>query len=186
MKMFFWILTSMPALVMPHAASFSAGGHITADATWSTDTVLVTDSIWVDTGVTLTITPGTQVNFQGSYQFKVMGRLLAMGTQQDSIVFTAKDTTANYTGVWSGIRCIESSSPSIIGNIIRGNWDSDGDQKAQLPVSQCHDFQADSSRTNGAALPRARARFATPPPPSNVSLLSTVYRPSTEATLMGE
>lgn len=82
----------------------TAGGWINSDTAWDTDTVLVTDTVMVDTGVTLTINPGTMVIFQGTWRIKVMGRLLAVGAQNDSIVFTATDTTANYTGGWTGIR----------------------------------------------------------------------------------
>jgi hypothetical protein len=91
-------------VLRPEASTANAGGHITADATWSADTILVTDTVWVDSSATLTVNPGTRVAFQGRYGIRVMGRLLAAGTAQDSIVFTAPDTTPNSAGGWTGIR----------------------------------------------------------------------------------
>ena len=42
---------------------------------------------------TLTIEPGTNIEFQGHYKFNVQGRLLAIGNVNDSITFTIHDTT---------------------------------------------------------------------------------------------
>jgi hypothetical protein len=56
--------------------------------------------VYIDTGVTLTINPGTRVLFMGPYPLKVRGRLLAQGLVTDSIVFTA----ANISEGWGGIR----------------------------------------------------------------------------------
>jgi hypothetical protein len=50
--------------------------------------------------LTLTIEPGVTVNFQGSYKFYVQGRVVAIGTQTDSIVFTATDKIYG----WGGFR----------------------------------------------------------------------------------
>src|SRR3990172_9922266 len=40
----------------------------------------------------LTIEPGVEVIFTGHHKFKIQGRLLAVGTQQDSIRFIAENT----------------------------------------------------------------------------------------------
>ncbi|OFX35850.1 MAG: hypothetical protein A2X08_01110 [Bacteroidetes bacterium GWA2_32_17] len=74
-------------------------GNITTDTTW-TDTVKVSCDITVNNGVTLTINSGTYVEFQGTYTLLVQGRLLAIGTPADTIIFTA----ANTTDGWRGIR----------------------------------------------------------------------------------
>ena len=50
--------------------------------------------------VTLTIQPGVRVIFQGNYGMEVAGRLTAVGTAQDNIVFSA--ASANVAG-WKGI-----------------------------------------------------------------------------------
>jgi len=89
--------------------SIEVGGHITEDTIWSPDNnpYIVVDNIFVDQNVTLTILPGTVVKINAaeyslendSYfwfsngnniakMFWVDGRLIAEGTEQDSIVFT--------------------------------------------------------------------------------------------------
>ena len=78
-----------------------ASGHISQDTSWSgIDTVQVTGDIFIDNGATLTIDPGIVVAFMGHYKMDVQGRLLAMGTESDSITFT---TTNQGTG-WNRIR----------------------------------------------------------------------------------
>lgn len=49
---------------------------------------------------TLTIEAGVIVNFQGQYHIDVLGRILAIGSATDSIIFT----TANSNDGWRGIR----------------------------------------------------------------------------------
>jgi predicted outer membrane repeat protein len=61
---------------------------------------LVTGEIVVPAGLSLTIEPGVEVNFQGHYKFTVNGYLQALGTEADSIYFTTDDQT---TG-WGGLR----------------------------------------------------------------------------------
>ena len=57
---------------------------------------------------TLTIEPGVTIEFQGHYKLNVEGRLLAVGTESDTIVFTINDTTGFSNidipdGGWHGI-----------------------------------------------------------------------------------
>ncbi len=75
--------------------------------TWSADTVLVEGEIRVPPEMTLVIEPGVEVLFQGHYKFIVDqdAILLAVGTDQDSILFTA---TVPDTG-WHGIRFLGAS-----------------------------------------------------------------------------
>jgi hypothetical protein len=93
------------------APAIEVGGHLTEDTTWSpvNNPYLVTGNIYVDEGVTLTILPGTLIKVLGAslnnyYEldlnfwlyggdsiakfFWVDGRIIAEGTEQDSIVFT--------------------------------------------------------------------------------------------------
>ena len=81
--------------------------------TWSgPDTVYVTGEIRVPPGSTLVIEPGVMVNFQGHYKFRVesSATLIAVGTPDDSIAFTAADTTAG----WHGIRFSSANDSSEI------------------------------------------------------------------------
>ncbi len=92
------------------AYAIEVGGHLIEDTTWSPEDnpYLVTSGLYVDVGVTLTILPGTIVKFYSDYydeigddQFyfqggeesvakfiRCEGRILAEGTEQDSIIFT--------------------------------------------------------------------------------------------------
>lgn len=74
---------------------------------WSADTVKVVGELTIPAGETLTIEPGTIVEFQGHYKFNVQGQILALGTEQDSIIFTVADTTGYSTNShigWHGTR----------------------------------------------------------------------------------
>jgi len=91
--------------------SIEVGGHLTEDTVWGPENnpYLVTEILYVDSGVTLTILPGTEVKVSGapctSWQefdqnfwlyggdsvakfIQADGRIIAEGTEQDSIVFT--------------------------------------------------------------------------------------------------
>ncbi len=81
----------------------TAYGHITENTIWDADTIKVTDDVFVDDGVTLTIEPGTVMEFQGYYELLVKGRLLSKGQLNDSIVFT----TPNQNIKWHGIHFFE-------------------------------------------------------------------------------
>ncbi|MCP4709989.1 MAG: right-handed parallel beta-helix repeat-containing protein, partial [Planctomycetes bacterium] len=91
------------------ASSITVSGDVSG--TWDADSVLVAGEITVPDGQTLTINPGTLVEFQGHYKFNVQGQLLAQGTEQDSIVFTVSDTTGFSNpevgdGGWHSLRFI--------------------------------------------------------------------------------
>ena len=73
----------------------------------------VTDSICVPSGDSLRIGPGVEVIFQGHYKFCVDSAavLKAIGTAEDSIIFTAEDTVlTDSTGGHHGIRFYYSST----------------------------------------------------------------------------
>jgi hypothetical protein len=95
------------------------GGHITEDTTWSPENspYQVTETVVVDEGVKLTILPGTEVKIRGatctSWQefdanfwlyggvsvakfIQVEGKIIAEGTEQDSIVFTRLQDDPEY------------------------------------------------------------------------------------------
>jgi hypothetical protein len=74
----------------------------------------VNGEITVPNGETLTIEPGVNVVFTGYYKFNVQGRLLAVGTQEDTIAFTAQDTSAG----WHGIRFINTPSTNDSSKIV--------------------------------------------------------------------
>ncbi len=74
-------------------------GNIFEDTTWDSEIIKVTGNITVEDGKTLTITPGTNVKFMNRYQLDVQGRILAEGTEQDSIIFTSKNSDSWWNGI---------------------------------------------------------------------------------------
>jgi len=75
----------------------------------------VQGDISIDEGDTLFIEPGVEVIFQDHYTFNIYGQLLAVGTLQDTILFTVADTTgfsnfASSEGGWNGIRFYNSET----------------------------------------------------------------------------
>ena len=76
---------------------------------WEADTILITNNVVVQDS--LSIMPGTTVLFDGFFNIKVENdaMLNALGTQNDSILFTVADTTGfsifnSGRGGWNGIR----------------------------------------------------------------------------------
>jgi hypothetical protein len=93
------------SLILFSAASgfgqtYITGGNVSG--TWSSvgSPYYVQGEITIPNSETLSIEPGVDVIFMGHYKFNVQGRLLAVGTQQDSIHFTAENTGIG----WHGIR----------------------------------------------------------------------------------
>ncbi len=81
---------------------------IKSDTTWIADTVKITGNVVINDDVTLTILPGTVVEFQDTFHLKINGTLLAEGTQNKIIKFTVADTSWFYradtsAGGWQGI-----------------------------------------------------------------------------------
>lgn len=76
---------------------------------WEADTIMITDNVVVQDS--LSIMPGTTVLFDGYFTISVEknGTLNALGTENDSILFTVADTTGfsifdSGSGGWNGIR----------------------------------------------------------------------------------
>lgn len=95
--------------------TIEASGPIAVDTIWDADTIAVTGNISIEKGITLTIRPGAAVIFQGPYGMTVMGRLLAIGTPEERVTFTAgmakrADGSLGRTDAWQGIRFPMTSS----------------------------------------------------------------------------
>ena len=73
------------------------------------NTIYVNQDITIAENDSMIIEPGTVVMFMGHYSIHVQGKLLALGTETDSIVFTVADTTGFHdfysgSGGWNGLR----------------------------------------------------------------------------------
>ncbi len=82
-------------------------GPITENMIWDIDTVKVCCDVTVAGGATLTIAPGTTIEFLDNYSMEVQGRIIATGTCNEPITFTVADTTGFYNNEhcgWGGIR----------------------------------------------------------------------------------
>ncbi len=80
----------------PTAGGTLVSGHITSDTTWtiSGSPYIVTDSVTVDNGVTLTIEAGVDVLFEsGFYHLTVDGRLRSLGNATRRVTITSNLTT---------------------------------------------------------------------------------------------
>jgi len=60
-------------------------GSIGTDLVLDADIVKVKDDVKIEEGVTLTIMPGTTLQFDDYYVFDVYGTIKAIGTREDSI-----------------------------------------------------------------------------------------------------
>ncbi len=105
---------------MPAALSLTVvGGSISTDTVWQGE-VLVEETVIVQSGVTLTVQPGTQVRFkhyrgyrepEKRLSLQVFGTLIAEGTAAQPIYFTS-DTSDPQNGDWSMIR-LHNSTDSV-------------------------------------------------------------------------
>jgi len=82
--------------------------NIVSNTIWEADTIKVNCDVTVENNVTLTISPGTYVEFQGPYKLNIQGRLLAIGNSNKQITFAVKDTSGfadmtSTNGGWNGI-----------------------------------------------------------------------------------
>jgi parallel beta-helix repeat protein len=119
------LLLSRKSPAVAHAASCNVLGFIGSNTTWSPascDPYIVTGSIIVQAGVTLTIEPGTTVKFDNLKAMIVQGTLIAQGAEGNPITFTSNVGTSK--GDWGYIYFANSSADATFdgsGNYVSGS-----------------------------------------------------------------
>ena len=93
--------------------------NIYNDTTWNSDTIYINDNVTIYENATLSISPGTTIKFNGQYYIKVLGKLMAIGQLNDSILFTINDTThlsdtSTILGGWKGIHLLDNTNDTSV------------------------------------------------------------------------
>ncbi len=96
------------------AFAITTAGTLPGDETWS-GSVAITGNVIVPVGITLTVSPGTLVEFNAGegLQLLVDGTLIAEGTEAANITFTSDSGTPD-KGDWTWIRFSSTGGGSII------------------------------------------------------------------------
>jgi len=85
-------------------------GEIAADATWAKSPIVLAGPVVVKTGATLTIEPGTAVQFLTGAKLTVEGGLVARGTAEQPIRFTSAVPKAPTFFDGEGVELLEASA----------------------------------------------------------------------------
>jgi hypothetical protein len=117
MLIVFSLTVSIPALAQQQISGTQTG-------TLGPGSYLVTGSIQVPVNQTLTILPGTEFLHNGNHIWTISGKLMAQGTETDSIRFVRQNPIV--TQRWGGIRFQTSASYSIIKYCIIDNCQNTG------------------------------------------------------------
>jgi hypothetical protein len=98
------ILCLVFALSIFYSSATNVTGGIFSNATWTkvNSPYIVTDTVKVFGGATLTIQPGVVVKFNNAGTLINVGTLIANGTAADSIIFTS-NSASPYAGIWNDI-----------------------------------------------------------------------------------
>ncbi|WP_316802116.1 hypothetical protein [Pedobacter nototheniae] len=105
-------------------AIFVNSAVVNSNTTWSsTLPYVVSKTVTIKNGATLTITPGTKIFFHKDAEMNIEGALNAFGTLNEPIIFSSdrlEDTYANEPGQWKGIH-LSASGNGIIKNALIKN-----------------------------------------------------------------
>ena len=95
----------------PTKPTEQVSGIISTDTIWISDNIYhATNNVEIPSGVTLTIAPGTTIDFDPGSELEVSGTLIAKGTPDDNILFTCSDPHSSV--YWEGILFLNDSSPT--------------------------------------------------------------------------
>jgi len=104
MKKLLVLLTGIFIVINSNGQTNVSGG-IYANTTWTLagSPYIVSDTVVIFGGITLTIQPGVVVKFNDSALIENRGNLYANGTATDSIIFTSNSATP-HAGIYNGIQ----------------------------------------------------------------------------------
>jgi len=86
-------------LTLPNITLLEVGFSGAVSGTLAVDTYDVEDDIYVSSGETLVINPGTVLRFADSVEFRVYGALIVNGGDSISVIFTKKPGTSGWKGI---------------------------------------------------------------------------------------
>lgn len=106
-------------------AQTPVSGLISTNTTWTLagSPYIVTGNILVNNGATLTIEPGVEVKFDTMKTLQVNGELIAIGTAQSRITFTASNPNP-VRGSWGRLQFSPTSANAVFdtsGNYVSGS-----------------------------------------------------------------
>ncbi len=113
------------------ASTVTVNTDITVNTTWTANNVYLLDAvIYVNSGITLTIEPGTVIRGNGGNRSLLIargGKLIAEGTACKPIVFTSNQAAGSRTpGAWGGILILGSARHNLgTSNLIEGLSNAD-------------------------------------------------------------
>jgi subtilisin family serine protease len=113
---------TIPFVVTTANGIETVSGIINSNTTWTNDRVyVVTGNVLVNSGVTLTIEPGTTIKFEPEKSMRIDGTLIARGTATQRIIFTSNTTNPPDYGDWVGLQFTSSATFDSDGNYVEGN-----------------------------------------------------------------
>ncbi|MFH0813074.1 MAG: hypothetical protein V2A69_09595 [Pseudomonadota bacterium] len=112
-------------------AETNVSGNISTDTTWTltNSPYVVTGTVQVLSGVTLTIEPGVTVKFNQGTLLRIGGELIAEGTETQMITFTSNEPTPS-PGDWGPIEFVEGAVGSTL--------DENGEYVSGSIIKFCH------------------------------------------------
>ncbi len=107
MKKVFLLLAFLAVAALQLSAQIVVSGDISSNVTWTkNNTYLLSGFVYVSSGATLTIEPGTVIKgdkaSKGSLIVSRGGKIIANGTPAEPIVFTSNEPSPTY-GDWGGL-----------------------------------------------------------------------------------
>ena len=124
---------------------------------WNCDTVLVIKDVIVPEDKSLTISEGTRVVFKDYFSITVNGSFKALGSETDSIYFTARDTTGFFNwkkgkGGWNGL-ILQNAKDTVILDYCHFSFGKSVNSQRSTVNGQGSEFKVQGSEFNfGGAL----------------------------------